>query len=228
MSEKAPITNTLSPETDREYKFFKDKGEIEDIRTFTKNTVEFLETLGESNIMFFDRSARLAYVAIDEYWNLKHGVDGLPKPKFYFINPDGFKLKYFVGSPVYDEDKLTEIDEELSHLDKGKPVVLIDVCIHTGNKMRNVFNSLNKIGFHDIKTIIASTRTNSSEIESEIPSIKSNTCCIFLKPHRTGDMIDKGDNSIFSFKRSEVDIERNAANDSRKELRQLIRDQFDK
>lgn len=233
MLEKAPITNTLSPDEYRDYDFFPGSFKRKEIFNFTKNTVSFLENLGKpANILFFDRSARMGYAAIDEYWNLKHGTDGLPKPKFYFINPDGFRLKYFVGLPVFDDNKLSEIDDSLDHLDKDQPLVLLDVCIHRGNTIRDVINYLQKVGFKNIKIVVANNNSNDSEFTSEIPSIKDDVCYIFSDSQMEGNIIDKSSDSIFSTKRIKNpknltnQMDQSEANAIRKELRQMIRDQF--
>jgi hypothetical protein len=210
-----------------EYEYFTQASIQKDIYAFAENTVEFLEGLGECNVLFFDRSARTAYIVLDEYWNLKHDNDDLPKPKFYFINPRGFKDRPRV-------DVIQEIDKSLSGLDKEKPLVLVDVCIHTGDTMETVGNYLYTAGFKNIKVVIANTRTNHSDINSEIPSVKLNTCHTFGDPSSWGNIIKQQSDSIISQKRIKNlknpsdKIEQHEANMVRKELRQIVRERFEK
>lgn len=168
------------------YEYFDNRHERHDIYEFCKELGRYLEKHKVPNIIFLDRSARLAWIGVDEYWN-QHFKD-TPKPHFYFVNPGGFRRTknglmvdpHEIGSflselmetgrpPIQktEEDIIERFMTVYPDLTKDidKPLVVFDTCAHTGKTLQPVLDILEKVGFEDIRTITANTPDYSSEIE---------------------------------------------------------------
>lgn len=237
-SDQGTAMETTHTETSEDegfqYHHFDTAKERNDVYVFTKQTVEYLESLSEPSVVFLDRAARPAWVAIDEFWNQKHPNDNLPKPKFYFLNPEGFNRTRgeWRLSPKdrTDDVVVKELQEKAKVMlqDKDKPLVVIDTCIHTGSSMESVFFMLKKVGFKDIRTIIANTDDNHSDFESAIRFKKnSDGCSIFSSDVGHDEPLNKYSDSIFTALKNSTDARKDSA-EIRKEIRQIIKDRFEK
>lgn len=222
-----------SPEIQKqqfEYEHFDNEAQRDDIFFFTKHAVEYLEKIGECNLVFMDRSARPAYAALDEYWNIKHSDDNLPKPKFYFVNPKGFLTNRDWAGERNSDDVIQEIQEKFPELvkDTSKPLVLIDACVHLGTTLENVGYHFERLGFR-VTCIVANTTKDHSGLQFETPSVRSDVCDIFGDTHNYGDIVSKNRDSVVSTKtirenEFEQEMLQDEANTVRREIRQIIRD----
>lgn len=222
-----------SPEIQKEkfeYEHFDNEKQRDDILFFTKNAVEYIEKIGECNLVFMDRAARPAYAAIDEYWNIKHGDDDLLKPKFYFVSPKGFLTNKDWAAGRNSNMVLEAIKEKLPELvkDKDKPLVLIDACVHLGTTFENVGYHFEQLGFK-VTCLVANITNNYSDLKFEGSSVKSDKCDIFGDTSCYGDIISKNYDSIISTKTiKENEFEQLMTQDEaktvRKEIRQIIKD----
>ncbi len=227
--------NLESPEIQKEqyeYQHFDNETQREDIFFFTKHAIEYLETLGECSVVFMDRAARPAYAAFDEYWNIKHPDNDLPKPKFYFVNPKGFITNRDWLGEKNSENVLQEIEDNFPSLmkDKDKPLILIDACVHFGTTFENVGYHFEKLGFK-VKCLVANIAKNHSDLKFESKSVKSVECDIFGASSDYGNIVERDGNSIIS-KSNVKNLDDNfnqkmSLNEGivlRKEIRQIIRE----
>ncbi|MEI6553479.1 MAG: hypothetical protein WCO09_02825 [bacterium] len=200
--------NNIEPTEVAEEEFFYDylsnKNQQFEIYRFTKQAVEYFESIDEPcSIVFIDRSARPVWVAIDELWNLKHQKDkdlALKKPKFYFLNPDGFKTENRFGLGYNairtEEEVLSELKDRARVMleDKDRPLILLDTCRHLGITIDNMRWFLKQVGFDDVRIIIVNENENMSGEDSVLKTPRSGfRCSIFnhaLGDH-SGDLIKK-------------------------------------
>lgn len=107
----------------------------------TGNVVNYLLNNNVNNLVLLDRSARAFYAALYAWYDFFH--PDKPKPNVYFINPDfksEKKLKHeFRGGHPYLYEK------------RDKPVLVLDTCCHSGNKLSRVKKLLTKVGFSDVR-----------------------------------------------------------------------------
>lgn len=174
------------------FQYFKDKNELHDIYEFCKELATYLKEEKVKNILFLDRSARPAWIGVDEYWNQQY--PGQPKPGFYFTNPDGYEIRQagLVMPDAFDlmlmmehlattgslpaetgktfEELEARFKEAYPNLmrDRTEPLALFDTCSHTGATMHTVLDFLQRIGFTDIRPITANDPDPDAEVDSAI------------------------------------------------------------
>jgi hypothetical protein len=161
-------------ESDREnYEFFNDPVERSELFQYTKKIAEYLRTEKIPNLVIIDRSSRPLYVGLREYFKSKYPDE--PMPNIYFMNPKGFKargtltiqelsniiLDGMFKDDVYEvphrlkseEEILADLEDTYKKLmlDKDKPVMVFDTCIHSGKSLQPVREYLDKAGFSDIR-----------------------------------------------------------------------------
>jgi len=240
----------MAPERTREfpenYDYFDNRHERADIYTFCKGLAEYLKNQEVRNIVFVDRSARPAWIGVDEYW--KRNFQGIPKPGFYFINPDGFNpqlvgvpeiqsneaLKYLVKSiniPLLsisgkeEDDIVQEIADRFEEVfvglrhDKDKPLVLFDTCSHTGGTIENILAVLDAAGFEDVRVITANSPDPSSGVvpAAKIDKYTRLTSCY---PFGRDEVVVKG--TDVTSKRTRNTRELLMGNVLRKEIRRIV------
>lgn len=200
------------------YEYFISKHERSDIYKFCKGLAEYLKTNNIPNVLFVDRSARPACTGVDEYWN--QNFSGVPKPKFYFTNPDGFNTT-LVRAPSIKEDEMLRLlvkkkeivmvesgsatdnatmldiadrfEEVYTQLakEKDKPLVIFDTCSHTGGTINDIVEVLDLAGFTDIRIITANSPDPTSGI-TPATRIDKYTRLTSCYPFGQDDLIEKG------------------------------------
>lgn len=112
------------------------------------------------NLVIIDRSSRPLYVGVREYLQSRYPDEQMPD--IYFMNPKGFKSKeQMTRSEIQEvildyiskddlretpnqvrseEEILKEFEDTYKHLmlDKEKPILIFDTCIHSGNSLEPV------------------------------------------------------------------------------------------
>lgn len=173
----------FSKKSDRErenhrYEYFDRASERHNIFTFCKELAMYLHHTKAKSIIFMDRSARVAWVGVDAYWN-EH-FSKTPKPGYYFVNPDGFSA--YGGELLMDSydveglfttllrtgnmpKRATRTKEEVTARfseahpylikEKDETTVLFDICSHTGRTIDPVLEILRKTGFSDLHVVTA-------------------------------------------------------------------------
>lgn len=205
---------------------FPEKTFEENIFTFSSKTAEYIHTNGVANIIFLDRSARLGWIGIHEYWKQTFPQD--EQPGFYFMNPSGFdtqtKPKFLNILPAASFEKEEEIMEsvqdtykKLMH-DKDKPIIIFDTCSHRGKSINDIHSILTKIGFNDIRVITAAKPDEGSGVKSEI-SFEEETGYALCYPFGRDESVHKGD--LVHSERN--NLRRRFGKRTRKEIRAIIR-----
>jgi hypothetical protein len=208
------MAETLEP---NQYQYFDRKAERSDIFKFSRGIAEYIEREGVRNVLFVDRSARTAWVGVDEFWN-QHFKD-IPKPGFYFVNPDGFDpdlvevpelqrsalLREFVkafdvpllGASDDDrEETMNSIAERFEEVfkrlsdQKDQPLLLFDTCSHTGGTIHNIVKILDRLGFEDVRIITANSPDADSGIVPDA-RIDRHTRLVSCYPFGEGSMVRK-------------------------------------
>lgn len=174
--------------TTRRYEYFDNEYSREDIFMYSKGMSEYILKNNIANIIFMDRAARPAWVGVDEYWNLKY--KDIPKPSFYFVNPDGFMTDEFIEKAknvsmiienklhdnISDDDVRKQLKSKYKALinSKDKPLLLFDTCSHSGDTLISVKRILGLEGFTDVRTATATSPDKGSRVKSVIRFDNSN------------------------------------------------------
>jgi hypothetical protein len=149
--------------------YFENKNWRQDLVDISEKNVEFIVENDIKNIVFLDRSARLAYIGINCVWDEKYS--NLKKPNIFFINPEVFKIRDF--------DFLNqEFTEKYRFLNtkKDENLLIYDTCIHDGKTMSSVVDFFKRVGFEKIKVGIAGEdMSNRSTVRPDLISLDFTT-----------------------------------------------------
>lgn len=168
------------------FEFFTTQKERSELFRYCASIAEKLHRDDISNLVIVDRSARPVYIGVREYWRDKFPQEKMPG--MYFLNPKGFKAKETltdmeVADIAYESMEKDDIDEGMESVrsreeilaefqktysalmrDKEKPVMVFDSCLHTGNTLEPVIESMKASGFDHL--VVASV--NPSEEGSKV------------------------------------------------------------
>lgn len=216
----------------------------------TRKLAEIIRRDEIKNIVFVDNSARPAATALREYWTHQYPDEDMPG--LYFVNPFGFKNSNDVeemhkqtgrGSRVNRSmDMLTaagardyqEIDEEFREKygslikDKKDPLILLDTCAHYGTTLKPILSSLSRLGFGDVRVVLASI--HSRAIEASDTLVPNADCYPFGMD--TATIKHQGSVQSFAsggYKGQSEDAKRarQSASDLREDIKQIISGSFD-
>lgn len=224
-----------------EYRYFSNDAERHDVYEFCKELAIYLKEHGTKNVLFADRSARPAWIGVDEYWNL-HYKDA-KKPGFYFANPDGYA--FLSESPAIPPEKLfstmlhvlargefpadtrSEAAERFEQVykpllaDKEEQIIFFDTCAHTGMTAHAVTSVLKEVGFTNVGVITANTPDEESGIVPEAV-IDTHARLSSCYPFGGETLVEKTDDLLTErdpYGRQQV------GNLMRSEIRRIIRDE---
>lgn len=143
------------------------------------------------DIILIDRSARLAYIGIKEYYTHKYWDQ--KRPNIYFINPEKI---------IRDDDLKCQFINKFKNTNminnKKDPILVFDTCMHTWNTMLDVITFLWDIWFTNIKGWVWHTK-GSYLMDVDLTICKwwlVNHCYPFWYPKRT-ECLDKNSDSLF-------------------------------
>lgn len=225
MSEMLRWFEASEKEKKEEGKYFNFPNERmrQDIYLFCKGLATYMADEELKNVVFLDRGARMAWIGVNEYWNM-HYKD-LKKPGFFFVNPEGFDA---TGEKTFDrflqrEDEIrNRFSEVYTHLmeKKTEPLVLFDTCSHTGDTIRSVHDTLLDLGFTDVRIITANSPDDVSGIEAA-KDISKGTSFTLCYPFGNKSGVKKRDDvvSVRDTGQDQADI-----NGIRNEIKQIIHD----
>lgn len=155
------------------YEFFITPRERDELFNYCAKVAEYLKSEQIANLVIIDRSSRPMYIGVREYWRAKYPEEQMPG--MYFMNPKGFKARenltedeilsiredaYWkddadeAGSkPRSQAEILTELDQTYTELakNKQKPLLVFDSCLHTGNTLAPVIDTLRVAGYEDVR-----------------------------------------------------------------------------
>lgn len=226
------------------FEYFDSPAERHDIYEFSKELADHLHEKGIKNIVFMDRSARLAWVGLDEYW--KQNYPNEKHPGYYFINPDGF----FAPKLVMEENKISRKDqmfdamvyertgrsaigeliaekivqlgedfgEKFKNIDIDEKLAIFDTCSHTGHTLLPVVATLDQAGY-DLEIITARTSDDDSEVQSD-KSLDANAKLASCYPFGRASGIAKGSDMVSS---RDLRADRDDVVRARKEIREIIK-----
>ena len=110
------------------------------------------------NIMLLDRSARPTYMTLKNSW--KKNYPNEKCPNIYFTNPSG-----------YDTDKpLSELASEFNKIytglakNKEAPVIVFDTCMHQGNHITPVEQTMTAAGYNNLIVGLAQPKHNKENL----------------------------------------------------------------
>jgi len=155
-----------------EYTDFPTPEERHDIYEFSKELSRYLHDEQIPNVMFLDRSARPAWVGLDEYWKTAYPQE--KRPDIYFINPDGLipqnrdttvnlgGVIIVISNDLNNDEFARELkgrqfQEKYTRLEgqKDQPIAVFDTCMHFGSTATISMEFLRKNGFKDVRLVIA-------------------------------------------------------------------------
>ncbi|MCB9808780.1 hypothetical protein H6776_00070 [Candidatus Nomurabacteria bacterium] len=173
------------------YTYFDSPEERKTIFHFSKELAEYIHDQDIHQVIFLDRSARLAWVGVDTYWKTTYPESD--HPEYFFLNPDAFDSE---GSMYFEENipssqakldiamsSLLNIEPRLARkqnpgelysahdLDnlypglaqsKANPILVFDTCSHSGKTLRNVRNALNAFDYKNLKIVTANEPSEES------------------------------------------------------------------
>lgn len=222
------------------YEYFKEKDERHDIYEFSKELTKYVHDNKIRDVILIDRSARPAWVGIDEYW--KNNYPDEKRPGIHFINPEPMDLENFfrhekVGriqilkdleevdrtgtSPLAKKfkERIKELAEDFVNrykISTENPVLLFDTCSHTGDTIRAVGSMLQEAGY-DLRVITA----NDSHSLTMDQRIDMNAKLNYCYPFGIDSGVEKSLTNITSSRDITANTERVAA--SRRDIRKIIK-----
>ena len=217
--------NQSHGEEDFTYKTLETQDERDAVYDCAKGLTEYLHDSQIPNLVLADRSARPMSVAVMEYW--KNVYPDETRPNIYFINPWGFQAFNKSAHEKYSPDETGRVSEEFANTykelmkDKDKPVMLFDICIHSGYTLSGVVKAMEHLGFDNL--IIGTGKQSDSS--SRIPSdayFFGKYATLYCKPFGRS-LVMKTSDSVHSVpvgKWHRRDIQE--ARDTRKEIKHVI------
>lgn len=128
------------------YEIFNTEMARNEVVKIATSLARYLHDNSIESIVFIDSAARPASLALSKAWS--HLYPKEKKPGMYFINPMGLD----------SERREDDVDQEFRLIHKNltenidKPVLIFDVCVHTGTSMNSVIKALRLVGFQKIFT----------------------------------------------------------------------------
>jgi hypothetical protein len=231
-----------------DYELFDDKDERKEVFEYSKRISEYLRSEKIADLIIIDRSSRPLYIGVREYLKAKYPEEKLPG--IYFMNPKGFKAKEELSQSEIDEiiqdcvwkDDLVEfprqvrskeeILEELENTykdlmkDKEKPVLVFDTCIHSGDSLSPVKQTLLDSGFSDIKIGAINPSDSNSKVSTDfyITRERPEKGCY---PFDRDRIIEKTFDHVYS-KRTEDPRKREKSLQLRREIKSIMNDFMEK
>lgn len=239
--ERFPKGGRSTAESVERYRYFQNKAERHDIYEFSKELATYLKEHETRNVLFADRSARPAWIGVDEYWN-RHYPE-TPKPGFYFVNPDGFAelsekpsippqqfIRAFIhvlARGEFPEETKSQAVERFEELfaklskEKDAPLVFFDTCAHTGMTARAVLYVLENAGFTDIGLITANAPDEEAGLRP-LAVIDRNAKMTSCYPFGDETLVRKTDDLVTE---RDPDGRQYVGNLMRQEIRQIVQDE---
>lgn len=124
------------------YEEFSASRSRKDLVELTEYLAVYLKEKNIGNVILLDRSARPAYLGLVKVW--RKMFPDAKRPNIYFVNPDGFQ-------PDDDEKSKEQILKEFRYnypalAGKKEKVLIFDTCIHSGNTISPVIETLEANG----------------------------------------------------------------------------------
>lgn len=227
------------------YDFFRTERARKELFEYCEKLAEYLHDQNIADIVLVDRAARPVWIGLKEYWRAKY--PNIPMPGIYFLNPKGFRT--VENTTPWQEDEIryksmskdelvewgtnkttlmvtSELREVYKHLleDKEKPVVVFDSCLHEGETMQPVIETLKLVGFQDLRVVVVNPDylSPSSPVQPDyfLTQERSSKPCY---PFDEDRLVEKTYNHVYSLPTN--DPERlQKASELRAEIRKIVRE----
>jgi len=236
-----------------DYRIFSEPEAQRDIYEISQAVSDYLcglqrEAHQPANLLLIDTSARAAWRGIVTYMDtMYHNVE---KPHIYFVNPRGMKpsgeermglifpneaAMQETDNPGLLKDVRTaeEIDLDLlrtyPRLVKQKlaPTLVLDTCMHTGDTMKPVVETLQRTGFTDVRVGVMSNHRNRSGVPIDfvaLPETPHYSC----HPFYYEGVVSKQFGPSHSVRANSSYADRMHARQVRTEINQIIKDNLPK
>lgn len=229
-----------------DYEFFRQPEDRQLIYQCSRATVEFVRQNQIPNIVLIDRNARPFYAGLQEYWRLNHAKE--PMPNIFFLNPKGFKsqehttpkmIELLQKCEKYKEDLIedpiglvaqADIEREFNQSyrglcsDKTKPLLIFDVCIHSGDTLKPIITMLKQSGFERLLIgAVGKPFENGTDVKPDFCVFRRQDDCN-CHPFGREAMVNKTFGHVFSVPNSNPE-DRDWSARLRSEIRQVIREE---
>jgi hypothetical protein len=218
--------------------------------TIVKNTATYLHDNKIKNFVLMDRSARPAYIGVREAWRRMYPDEPMPDIYFLnptgFVNSDifhsmgetglskGFEI---VMDGLRKENDIARIDptgprtqEEIEGEfkqtyrrllgNKSEPTLIFDTCIHSGDSIRPVRDSMRGMGFDQLRVGVVDAGRNESEIHPDFKALNTKPLGVCF-PFDHDRVVERRFNASTSLRNDDpVAIETGA--DLRSEIKRIV------
>ena len=186
------------------YKYFNSNMEREEVVKIGYNLARYLAKNKIENIIFLDRSARPGYIALKKAW--KKEYPHIASPNVYFTNPEGYNT---------NNRNIKEIANEFNTIytklasNKGAKIMLFDVCMHSGNTVKPILDSLKEAGYNNIIVGLTQPKDSGYSCAQKVDFLALNQGSINIcYPFMRDNIIEKNRTCIVSLKnKNHGDIE---------------------
>lgn len=184
------------------YEFFPNQEARQELMAICSKLADYAHDNTIKNLVIVDRSARLAYIGVKDLWKQRYPDDAMPDIYFVnptgFINKEqanqdtdgslqslGEKImmeslfnENDVGDPTTDTKTQQAIEQEFGQTyqrlmpQKDQATLLFDTCIHEGDTIKPLHDTLQNIGFTDIKVGVVGNDRNTSTIQPDFIAVE--------------------------------------------------------
>ena len=123
-----------------------------------------------SDVIFLDRRARAAHVAMGEYW--RHAAPGQPLPTRHFLSIE--PLKTLPRDATAPSQNISDLLKDFHatrpqlHAARERPTLLFDNCTHTGITIALAQTLLRVSGFEELHTGVLAYRSDKGHLPAEV------------------------------------------------------------
>jgi len=175
------------------YRHFDSGIERNQVMEIGNGLADYLHDNKIDNVMFIDASARLGWYVLKHSWQQKYSDEKMPN--MYFTNPDGYNRTIFRSRKSVAK-KFNKTYKTLAK-NKDASILLFDVCMHTGNTLRPILETMDKAGYSDVKIGLVQLNRCISELNPDF--IAADYIPVGLcKPFGKNGLVAKGGRSLLS------------------------------
>lgn len=228
------------------YKFFQFEQERDELYRYSEALTRYLHDSDIADLVIIDRSSRPVYVGVLECWKALYPDE--KRPGIFFLNPKGFQATADMTSDELGQKVIeclvkddhvnmpekprgnAEIDEEFAKVysklmkDKSRPILVFDSCIHSGNSLSPVQESMERLGFDDVRIGAINPADSHSIVKTDfyITRERPEKGCY---PFDRDRLIEKTFDHVYSSKTDDR-MKARAARALRVEIRGIIKDKL--
>lgn len=130
-----------------EYKHFRKTEQQERVVRTAEALVDYIHKNKINNLVLVDKATRPVYLGVVKVWRKLFPDE--KRPNIYFVNPLGFELGNRAADKVAQD---LRNNQPYLCRDIESPLLIFDVCVHSGKTMSEVRSGFNAEGFSKILT----------------------------------------------------------------------------